>query len=306
MPPRLWLWVGIILAVWAIIYWKYTQEKLDQARNALLARQRDAAAQLNQRFLPLRDRIERWIVDASGSFPGDLVAPEATEAPFRSKPGIYLRLRLSDAADVKSIRRESQVSLRDAFTSCLFRGDNRDPWAGPECKFNHDCPAGQHCNETNHCTVPAQPFNLRVFYRGARVLSEDWIKDVREASDDMRIRLLEHDLDATIKEDVPLAIDLLVRGQYFMLVLDEPAADPASVPDAGGPMESLQAAPHPARVFVYDIPRDKLILRLRTDAAAQVTGPSADPKTTLAVRRQANSCAIAVAVRRALGDPDAP
>ena len=306
IPPRLWLWVFIILAAWAIVYWKYTQEKLDHARNALLARQRDAAAQLGQRFLPVREKIERWIVEGAGPWQGDLLAPDAQQSAFRAKPAVYLRLLLTDAQQVKTIRDASQGSLRDAFTSCLFRGDNPDPWSGPECKFNHDCPSAQHCNETNHCTIPAQPFNLRVFYRGARVLSDEWIKDVREAGDDMRLRLLEHDFDAAIKEDVPLAIDLLVRGQFFMFVLDEPAADPASVPDAGGPMESLQAAPHPARVLVYDIAQGKLVLRLRVEAAAQLTGPSVDPKTAMAVRRQANSCAIAVAVRRALGDPDAP
>lgn len=300
------LWVSIVLAAWAIIYWKYTQEKIEKARNALLARQRDAAAELGPRFLPLRDKLERWIVEGAGPWQGDAVAPEAKESPFQTKPSLYLRILVEEAADAKTIRAAAYNSLRDAFTSCLFRASNPDPWAGPECAFNRECAAGQVCNEARHCTVPAQPFNMRVFYRGTRMLTDDWIKEVREASDEMRLRLLDHDLDITVKEDLPLAIDVLARAQYFMLVLDEGPADPASVPDAGTPMESLQTVPHAARVFVWDIARDKSLLRIRTEAAAQLTGPSTDAKTSLAIKRQANSCALAVGVRRALGDPDAP
>jgi hypothetical protein len=306
LSGRVLLWIAIILAAWAIIYWKYTQEKIEKARNALLARQRDAAAELGPRFLPLRDKLERWILEAAGPWQSDQIAPDAKDAPFQTKPSVYLRILAEEATDTKTIRGAAYGSLRDAFTSCLFRGNNPDPWSGPECSFNRDCGQSLTCNETHHCTVSAQPFNLRVFYRGSRMLTDDWIKEVRDASDDMRIRLLDHDLDITVKEDVPAAIDVLARAQYFLLVLDEKPADLTVVPDAGTPMESLQTVAHPARVFVWDIAHDKLLLRIRTDAAAQLTGPSTDAKTTLAIKRQANSCALAVGVRKALGDQDAP
>jgi hypothetical protein len=306
LSGRVLLWIVIIVIAWAIIYWKYTQEKVEKARNALLARQRDAAAELGPRFLPLRDKLERWILEGAGPWQGDVVAPEAKESRFQTRPSLYLRILAEEAKEAKTIRSAAYGSLRDAFTSCLFRGNNSDPWSGPECSFNRDCAQGLFCNETHHCTVPAQPFNMRVFYRGSRMLTDDWIKEVREASDDMRIRLLDHDLDITVKEDVPMAIDVLARAQVFLFVLDEKPADPATVPDAGTPMESLQTVAHPARVFVWDIQREKLLLRIRTEAAAQLTGPSTDPKTTLAIKRQANSCAIAVGVRHALGDQEAP
>jgi hypothetical protein len=306
IPGRVLLWMFIILAAWAIIYWKYSQEKVEKARNALLAKQRDAASELGPRFLPLRDKLEQWVLAAAGPWPGDLIAAEAASAPFRTNPSIYLRVLAEEAADIKTLREAAQGSLRDAFTSCLYRGNNPDPWSGPECNFNRDCEPGLHCNEARHCTRPAQPFNLRVFYRGARVLSDEWIKEVREAPEDMRVRLLDHDFDAAVKEDIPLAIDLLVRAQYFLLVLDEKPADLSTVPDAGTLMESLQLTSHPARVLVWDIAGDKQLLRLRTDAAAQVLGPGADARTSQAIQRQANSCAIAAAVRKALGDHDAP
>ena len=318
VPGRVLLWIGIVLALWAIIYWKYTQEKLSSQRNALLARQRDAAAQISPSFLPLKDKIERWIVEAAGPWTGDLVSPDARTSPFRSRPGAYLRITTEDAKDAKSIQRAAQDSLRDAFTSCLMRSQTPDPWAGPDCKSNADCPTGQHCNETRHCTVPAQPFNLRVFYRGARILTEDWIRDVRDADSDMRMRLLERDFESTLRQDMPSAIDLLVRGQFLILVLDEPPEDRSALAKDETLMDALQAVPHFARVFVYDIAKSSLVLRLRSEAAAQTrtftvsTSGSAvpaaplDPKTSVAARRQANSCALAMSVSNAVDEPPAP
>ncbi len=319
IPPRLWLWAGIILAAWAILYYKYTQEKLDHTRNELLAKQRDAAKELAPRFTPVRDKLEQWIVDAASPYAGDLITPQAKTSEFRSHPGVYLRELVDDARDPKMLRRAAMDSLRDAFTSCLMRQANPDPWAGPECKRNHDCPAGQYCNETYHCTAPAQPYNMRVFYRAMHVFTEDWVKDVRDAGDDMRLRLLDRDYDSTIRDDVPQAIEMMARAQFFLLVIDElPDGGPAAVPpDAGATMlEAVQTVPHAARVFLYDIGTSKQLMRVRVRGAAELTqvtvgvdgqpmparGPQKDPKAMNAAKRQASSCTMGMAVANALSD----
>ncbi len=302
IPPRFWLWVFTVLAVWAIVYWKYTQGQLESWRNRIMARQRAVAAELGPRYFPLRDRIESWVVEDAGNYPGDFVDPEASKSDFRSRPGIYLRLFIDDAHSPDAIRAAALESLRDGFTSCLTRANNPDPFSGPTCRFNHECPQGQHCNEVSHCSVPAQPYNLRIAYRATRVLTESWVRDVREAGSDMRLRLLERDFDSAVSDDIPLAIDLIVRAQYFLLVLDEPAAPGTAVPDAGTRSEALQAVEHPTRVFIYDLKQNKLLLRMRASIAAEVGTAATDPRTVLAVRRQANNCALALAVRRMLGD----
>ncbi len=302
IPPRFWLWVLSVLAVWAIIYWKYTQGQLESWRARIMARQRAVAAELGPRFTPLRDLIESWVVEASGAYPGDFVDPEAPKSDFRSRPGVYLRLFIDDARTVDSIRKASIDSLRDGFTSCLTRANNPDPYAGPACRFNHECPTGQHCNEVSHCAIPAQPYNLRVAYRATRVLSEEWVREVREAGNDMRLRLLERDMDVAVHDDIPVAIDLIVRAQYFLLVLDEPAAAGVQVPEAGTQSEALQTVEHPTRVFAYDIKHHKPLLRMRDAVVADIGTPTTDPKTAAAVRRQANNCALALSVRKMLGD----
>ncbi len=302
IPGRFLLWAFTIFAGWAIIYWKIDQGELESWRNRLLADQRAVASELAPRYTPLRDQFESWILEAAKEYPGDFVAPEAHDSPFRSQPGVYLRLYIEDAKDVDSIRDASLDSLRDGFTSCFTLHDNPDPFDGPPCQHHQDCRSGQHCNETNHCTEPAQPYNLRVAYRASRVLYDDWTKKVREASNDMRLRLLERDFDSAVKNDIPLAIDLMVRAKYFLLVLDEDAENSDEVPDAGTYSESLQAVLHPARVFVWDIRAKKLLLRVRSSATASVGTLPSSPAARMAVRRQSNNCALAVEVRRRLGD----
>ena len=302
IPPRFFLWMFVILAGWAIIYWKIDQNELESWRNRLMSRQRAVASELGPRYHPMRDQLEAWTLEAAGPYPGDLVSEEAKTSPFRSKPGAYLRLYIDDAKQAETIRRAALDSLRDGFTSCFTTFPNPDPFKGTACKKNHECPTGQHCNETFHCTEPSQPYNLRVAYRAARVLSDAWVKDVREASNDMRLRLLERDFDSAVQEDIPLAIDLLVRAQYFLLVLDENADKPDEVPDAGTYSESLQAVQHPVRVFAWDLATKKLLFRVRTDTMAAVGMTAESAATRLAVRRQSNNCAIAVDVRRRLGD----
>ena len=303
IPPRFWLWALTILAAWGIIYWKVTQGQLESWRGRLLARQRAVAAELGPRFIPLRDRIEGWVVLAAGTYSGDEVSEAAKTSGFQTQAGIYLRLPIADARDAESIRKAAAGSLRDGFTSCLLRPDNPNPFEGPACKHNHECPSGQHCNETFHCSPPAQPFNMRVAYRGGRVLTEEWVRDVREADSDMRMRLLERDFEASFKDDIPLAIELMTRARYFLLVLDEPPETPVNVPEDSTYAEAVQGTQHPARVFLWDIQSGKELLRLRMSAGANVGVASGNPKTVAAVRRQANNCALALDVRRALGDP---
>ncbi|MCU0690375.1 MAG: hypothetical protein MUF54_03150 [Polyangiaceae bacterium] len=300
IPGRFWLWVFTILAGWAIVYWKITQGQLESWRNRLLSEQRAVASELAPRFTPLRDKIEAWTVQAAGSYSGDFISPEAIRSDFRSQPGIYLRLVLNDAQTVQGMRSAAEDSLRDGFTSCFTTHKNPDPFAGTACKSNSECKGGEHCNETNHCTVPAQPYNLRVAYRATRILYDDWARAVREASSDMRLRLLDRDLQSAVRDDIPLVIDLMTRAKYFMLVLDEKPPQDVQVPDAGTFAESLQAVVHAARVFVWRLEDDKLLLRVRTTASADAATVAKAPAAQLAIRRQSNNCAIALDVRRRL------
>jgi hypothetical protein len=301
-PAKFWGYTAIVLALSAILHWKWSQGEMESARQKLMARQRAVVVELGSRWYPLRDRVERWTIDLSQGVGPEIVDHHALSAwDFRDLAGIYLRLRVDEATSIEAIRKNAQQSLRDAFTACLLRVPNPNPLAGTECKRTRDCPASEFCNEMDRCSRPAQPFNLRVAYRTMNVLSEEWVRDAQDASSELRLRLLESSFEDTVRDDVPLAAELLTRAQYYLIVLDEPEGG------AAGGTQPLLGAPHAARVAVWRLSDGKPILRVRRDASGQLIGgtPSVDGNVMDARQRQANSCALALAVREAMGDTSA-
>jgi hypothetical protein len=305
---KFWGYAALILAVSAIFYWKRSQGQLDSARQALMAKQRAVAVELGPRWNPMREKIESWTIALANDPGADVVDAETLKKwDFRDQAGLYLRLRVEDAKSVESVRKHAKDSLRDAFTACLMRVSNPNPLAGAECKRTRDCPAGDFCNEMNRCSRPSQPFNLRVAYRTMHVLSDEWVREVQEAGTDLRFRLLSGTFEDTIREDIPLAIELLTRAQYYLVVLDEPPAEAAKPAQGSMTAEAIQAVPHFARVAVWNLTDGKLVLRVRREANGQLLGapPGVDADVLDARQRQANSCALAMAVRLAMGDTDA-
>jgi hypothetical protein len=301
---KFWGYTAIVLALSAIFHWKWSQGQVESARQKLMARQRAVVVELGPRWYPMRERIERWTAELSQNPGPELIDREALKAwDFRELAGIYLRLRADEATGAEAIRKNAQQSLRDAFTACLMRVPNPNPLAGAECKRTRDCAAGEFCNEEDRCSRPAQPFNLRVAYRTLHVLSDEWVRDVQDASGELRLRLLESSFEDTMRDDVPLAAELLTRAQYYLVVLDEPVAGGGGATTT----EALLGVPHAARVAVWRLADDKPVLRVRREANGQLIGgaPTVDGGVNEARQRQANSCALALAVREAMGDTNA-
>lgn len=297
-PAKFWGYTAIILAITGILQWKWSQGKVDSARQALLAKQRAVVATLGPKWDPLRERVERWTIDLASAPGAEVIDREALKDwDFRTLAGIYLRLRVEDASSADLLRKNAKESLRDAFTACLMRVPNPNPLAGAECKRSRDCPAGEFCNEVDRCSRPAQPFNLRVAYKTLQILSDAWVRDVQEASTELRLRLLQASFDDATQDDLRLASDLLTQAKYYLVVLDEPVPGAATA-------DALLAVPHAARVALWRLSDDKPVLRIRREAGGQLIGgtPSVDPATMEARARQANSCALALAVREAMGD----
>jgi hypothetical protein len=104
--------------------------------------------------------------------------------------------------------------------------------------------------------------------------------------------------DDTVRDDFPLAAELLTRAQYFLLVLDE------TPPGKGAPDAGADAGPHASRVGVWRLGDGKLVVRLRREASGELLGaqPTVSQDVLDARQRQAQSCALALMVRQAMGD----
>lgn len=300
---KFWGWAAIVLAAMGIFHWKSEQSRVEGERQALLARQRAVSVELGPRWFPLREKIEAWTMELSASAGAEVIEKdELQNLKFREEAGIYLRMPVSRAKDAEAIRTGAKDSLRDAFTACLMRVPNADPFAGPVCRRTRDCAQGQVCNEVDHCAAPSQPYNLRVAYRSLRVLSDGWVRDTENAENDISLRMLKESFDDTVADDLPVAIDLLTRAKYFLLVLDE-----AEYTAVDGGAEGIDPSPHTARVSLHRVSDGKLLLRLARDASAVLVGaaPITDQRVDDARQRQANACALALEVRTAMGDTSA-
>ena len=307
---KFWGYAGLILAVTFILHWKWTSSEVERGKQKLLADQRGVAAELGPRWVPLRDKVEAWTLKLAESAGPEVIDREAlAKWDFRTRAGLYLRMRVEEAKSAEAIREGAKGSLRDAFTSCLVRVGNANAIAGKACKRTRDCPAREFCNEQDHCSKPAQPFNLRVAYRTHQILSDGWVRDVQSIDSELRLRLYQTNFEDAIRDDMPLAAELLGQAQYYLVLLDEtPAGLAMPAPDAGATAgEVVQGATHFARIGVFRLSDGKPLLRIRREAGGELIGtnPSVDAEVLAARQRQANSCALALAVREAMGDTGA-
>lgn len=272
---------GIVLTV--LVAYFASDRSLGKAKDELLAQQRAAVTTVGKEWEPLRDKIEKITLDAAKEYPGDVVDPEAQKWDFRSVPGIYLRLRVAEAQDAKTIRDKARDSLKDAFTGCLLRETN----------------AALAKGEADAGSAPDQPWNLRQAYASTRVLTPEWVDEVRNSSDDLRLRVFQQQYEKAKRDEIPLAIEIIKRAQFYLLVLDEDVPEAKEYAGDAGAIteEALQQVAHPARVTVVDLKSGKVMVRVRRSAEAGFVFAGEhqvfDPEVRAAMRRQVNNCALA-------------
>lgn len=311
MPPHFWLWVVVGMAAFAVIYWRVAEGRLEARKAAVMAKQRALALVLGPKIQPFREQVEGWVRELAADGALDFVSASPALLGLREAPGVYLRLRRENAASAKHIRKAAQASLLDGFTSCLFINATPLPTTGTACRVTSECLPGQLCNEWNVCASPPRPYNMRLAYRALRVLSNEWTDELHQADSELAVNAYDRDLDSVAKHDVPVAVEIMNKARFVTLVIDEEPLGglPALPPNASETAdEQLRRTPHFARVGVWDIESRTQLLRLRAEAAADFVAVGgharATPETAAAQARQANSCALALAVRARI-TPDA-
>lgn len=266
-----------LLVVLGIAYFSSSRE-LETARADLLKKQRAAAETVGKEWAPIRDGIEAVALENARSVLPEVVKPELASWDFRALPGIYLRLRVDQAKTAESLRLAAADSQRDSFCACLLKGRPM-----PE----GDAGASEE-----------RPWNLHRAYAAARVLDDGWVAEVKGAENDMRLRVFQQQYDKAQVNEIPIAVEIVKRAQFFMLVLDEDTPEAKAQADAGVPTgEELQALPHPARVVVVNLKNKEVLLRLRRDVEGQFfmagEAHTMDSDTRAAMKRQVNNCALA-------------
>lgn len=293
---RVWLVAGAAVVVTLVLAYLFNDRTLAGEREEILSQQRAAVATVGAEWTPLRDRLEKITLDAAAKFDGDKVDLEAAKQDFRALPGLYLRLRVDDAKSLESLRKNARESAKDAFAGCLLREPNAALARG-------EIDAGAGGAE--------QPWNLHRAYKATHVLTDDWASEVKAADDKDKLRVFRQQYDKAKRDDIPVAIDIVKRAQFFLLVLDEDVPEARDLTDGGAIDEdALQQVPHPARIHLVNLKTGAEIARLRKSAEAdfQFAGEQAirDPQTRAAIKRQVNNCALAGQVWSALRPAPSP
>jgi hypothetical protein len=274
---------GVLVVLGANYVW--SEKKLGDQREGILKQQRAAVATLGAEWFPLRDKIEGLVLDSAKEYQGDTIAADASKWDFRTIPGIYLRVRLAEAKNVNDLRAAGSESRRDGFTSCLLRTQTAE-----------DMDAGQSED---------RPWNLRQAYAATRVLTDEWVNEVKTAGDDMRLRIFDEQYEKAKKEEIPLAVDIVKRAQFFLFVLDEDVPEAKATAD-GGPItiEDDQLVPHPARVVLANLKTGQVEMRLRRTSSGKFymagDGHGLPEESRQAMVRQVNNCTLAEQVKQAL------
>jgi hypothetical protein len=290
-----WLWAAGGLIVALVIYRFVSGKQLGDAKEQLLAKQRAVQSSIGKDWFPLRDQIEGYVVDAANRSEPDNVDHDASQWSFRTSPGIYLRLRVAEARDVASVRRATPASQKDGFVGCLLREPNPAAVKG----------------EADASAFAEQPWNWQKAYAATRILSDEWVTEVKDSPEPLRLRIFEEQYEKAVTSEIPLAIDIVRKAQFFLLVLDEDSDEARLAAEGGAVTEAvLQRTPHYARVHLYNLKSKKEVLNIRRSAEAnfffagehQVT----DPETLDAMKRQVNNCALAKEVDKVLAPPASP
>ena len=290
MSPNLILFAVAGIVVVLIIYRFFSQRSLAEAKTDLLAKQRAAVATVGAEWFPMRDKIEGIVLDSAKSFPDqDYIAPD--HGDFRAMPGIYLRMRVAEARDVAGVRLAAQNSAKDAFCGCLLKEPNPSALHG-------DIDAGG---------APEQPWNMRQAYASTRILTDDWANEVRDSTDDLRLRVFQQQYDQAVNGEIAQAVDIIKRSRFFLLVLDEDEREAKAKADGGAITEEiLQTVDHESRVRIVDTQTWKDIAVLRRTGVGDLMqvgeqhGPQ-DTETRDSTSRQVKNCSLGMQVSRALG-----
>jgi hypothetical protein len=284
-----WLWAAGGLIAILVGYRFVSGRQLESAKGELLSKQHAVRSSIGATWFPLRDRIEGLTVEAGSRVDVDSVDRQAAKWDFRSLPGLYLRLRVTDARDVPSVRRAALSSQKDGFVGCFLRETNAPAMGG----------------EVDAGVFAEQPWNWQKAYEATRILTDEWTSEVENAPDPLRLRVFQEQYDNAISSEIPLAIDLVKRAQFFLLVLDEDSDEARASAEGGAvTVAMLQATPHYARVHLWNLQTGKEVVRVRRAAEASFVFAGehevSDPETLAAMKRQVNNCALAREVDRAL------
>ena len=266
MPSIPWKWVVVAVVAGAGVYFGYQYRegaRADAMRTQILATHEEHLSPIVERYRTFRSRIEDWTMEAAGAGePERWSDPRLRISGLHGGEGLYLRITASDATSREGIERGARAMREDALTRCLG----------------------------------IAPASARGLFENGEFLMPEWLDQVREERDFLRLRVIDEQLARSTAVDVPILSSLL-RSQYFLLVVQQG--------------ENRRDAP--VDVYLWDLREDRQLLRTRIQARGVLIPvridrmlPGVDVQAAPGVPAMtsggAHDCSIAAQIKAITGD----
>lgn len=290
LTPQVALYAGALVIASIVGYRFLWSRNLENTRKSLIAKQQATVNTVGVEWNALQGDLERFAIEgASPTYAGDRVSPELATWKFESQPGLWLRIRLAEAKAPETLRAAAQYSVRDSFTTCFLKEA-----ATPVRAEDPDAGA----------IFPEQPWNVKRAYQATKVLGTPWLTEVQNATDDLRMGYFASQFEKAEREEIPVAIDIVKKARFFLLLLDEDVPAATQESDAGLFVSDLSLVPHPVRIFLVNLKTKEVVLRLRASADGEfrsVTETALSEESRKAIQRQVNNCSLAGTALKAMG-----
>ncbi|CAN5924102.1 hypothetical protein BH11MYX4_BH11MYX4_18730 [soil metagenome] len=248
--------IGLVLGIAFVGYAavaarRRDRQEIDHTRASLLAAVQAQAASLTAEERGAVVRADSWLVRFSGSYEGDLVAPEL-QAPGALKatlarPAISVRGPLGSFVNPARIADAAATSSKDALLLCLM-----DP---PASKVEKVLLGTVRTAYSGGAALEERTGNVRRLQDaivGLPLLMPAWAERVRTADDPAELAWLRRELEKVPRDRAKQA----ARANLLVVALDEPS-------DGGGPTELDGERAHAIRIGVVDLAASKVLLRMR-------------------------------------------
>ena len=260
-----WKWVTVgVLVVGAVVggyQWKKYRDTSALRTRILNVHERELGPR-RARVLTLERRIEGFVADALQRVPTDTADGRVDVNQLRHGQGLYLRISAGSITGPSQVGEAARSMQADAIMNCMG----------------------------------LSPVSARTLYEKGQFLEPAWTNAVRDASDVLRLRVLEEELAHRVRTDLPVA-EHAARSDWFMLAIERGASR------TSGPVD----------FYIWNLRDSANLLSVRTTAnggfitvRANLNGDAVGtPSPAVERAAVAADCSIASQVLAQTGNPTA-
>jgi hypothetical protein len=254
--------------------------ELEADRASLLERFRKEASGLTAEQRTIGERIQTFLEQAAGPYPGDAVTAELRGGAFAAtlaRPTVYVRGPVQSFTRTTSLRESASASFVDAFVLCLF-----DPPSTRAEKLLLNRARSAYAGGER--IAKAAPHVARLYHAlaGLPYLSRTWEARVQAAEKARELELLQRDF-----ERAPLAgAKQAAKAELLLYAMDEAG-------DRSVPAELDGERPHYVRVGLVDLTSKKPLLTLRRKVDPSWLSPTSRAEYATGI----DACSLALDVR---------